>query len=398
MRSCLLLVLLCFSCYSYSQHPVILLSIDGFSQSYLEKYQPKHILALANHGVMAKSLTPVFPSKTFPNHLSIATGVYPAHHGIVHNVFYHRTIKKNYRVGIEKNDPRWLNATPIWIRAEEQTIKSAVYFWPGSETKINELLPSYYFSYNNHTSNQQRIEQIIKWLNLPEDEQPGFIAVYFSTVDIAGHTFGTGSKELVAAVNEIDQVIGQLTERVARETQVQPNIILVSDHGMLDISESNTVHWPSLLKHTSHLNVINGQTQLYIYEDNQKTLNDVRSQLINHPLSRHYQVFMKGEYPKHWHFNQASDVIPDLIVNAIAPTIFTEKFSYVSAGTHGFDPKITEEMAAIFIAKGPDIKQDMLINSFENVHIFPLLETLLGLPASVNIDGESRVLRQIIKK
>jgi len=66
---------------------VILLSIDGFAYDYLSKYQPKNILAFANSGVKAK-LLPVYPSKTFPNHLSIITGVYPAKHGIIHNKFY----------------------------------------------------------------------------------------------------------------------------------------------------------------------------------------------------------------------------------------------------------------------------------------------------------------------
>ena len=128
---------------------VILLSIDGFSYDYLATYKPKNILTFGKTGATAK-LLPIYPSKTFPNHLSIVTGVYPVQHGIVHNKFYHRVLKKNYTLGAGKFNSAWLTARPIWTLAEQQGLKTAIYFWPESETKVDGRLPTYYYPYKQY--------------------------------------------------------------------------------------------------------------------------------------------------------------------------------------------------------------------------------------------------------
>src|SRR3954452_3636801 len=64
---------------------VVLVALDGFHPSYLDRAPARHLRKLASEGVRARWLTPVFPSLTFPNFYSIATGLYPEHHGIVSN-------------------------------------------------------------------------------------------------------------------------------------------------------------------------------------------------------------------------------------------------------------------------------------------------------------------------
>jgi len=179
--SCLLALLLSYSVYGKSDTPtVILLSIDGFSYEYLEQYKPPNLLALANSGTVAE-LLPVYPSKTFPNHLSIITGSYPINHGISNNSFYNPTLGKKYIKGAGKKNPAWLTAEPFWYVAMQQDIKAAVYFWPESE--VVGKTPTYNIPFNKKDSNKARFTQIIKWLELPAADRPRFIASYFSTVD-----------------------------------------------------------------------------------------------------------------------------------------------------------------------------------------------------------------------
>ncbi|MDO6446941.1 ectonucleotide pyrophosphatase/phosphodiesterase [Colwellia sp. 1_MG-2023] len=398
MNRFIIICLLTLSTNCFANNPLILLSIDGFSHDYLAQYKPKNILSLANKGVMAKGLTPVFPSKTFPNHLSIVTGMYPANHGIVHNSFYHRELKKQYSLGAGKNNSTWLTAKPIWTVAEQQGVKSAIYFWPESETKADGVLPSYYFKYKHSEPNINRINQIVDWLKLPEPQRPGFIAGYFSTIDDAGHKFGPDAKELANAIKEIDSLIGKLIEKITVETKVTPNILLVSDHGMTPIDKQRIILRENLLSNFPQLHVVNGQTQLYIYEDDEKLLNDVRSHLISIPEKQHYQVFKQSDFPKHWHLNDKNAVIPDMIVNALPPTIFKDEIGYTSSATHGYDAINHPELSAIFIAQGPDIKNGLTINAFENIHIYSLMETLLELPVTSHVDSNSTVLSKLILK
>ncbi|WP_206485747.1 ectonucleotide pyrophosphatase/phosphodiesterase [Thalassotalea sp. G2M2-11] len=394
----LILLLILLTSNVYGKNPVIVISIDGFAYDYLTRFKPKHLSNLITKGVSSKGLLPVFPSKTFPNHLTIATGVYPANHGIVHNKFYHRGLKKTYALGDGKNNHAWLTAKPIWTLAEQHGITSAIYFWPESEAKIEQQLPSYYFPYNSHTSDQTKTAQIIKWLQLPASQRPGLILSYFSTIDSIGHRYGVHSEQLAQAVSQIDALIGQLVIDIQTKTKVTPNIVLVSDHGMIDINEGSQINRNRLLKPFPDLHVINGQTQLYIYDDNAKRLNDVRSHLSQHRQAHLYDVYQQGQFPEHWHFNQQNNVVPDMIINAKAPATFVEKFSYTGAATHGFDVKENDAMKAIFIAFGPDIKQGLSIEPLSNTQVFPFLSLLLQLPQAQKIAKEQALLASFLNK
>ena len=398
MNRFIICLLIAFSLNSYAKNPVILLSIDGFSNEYLTHYKPKNLLLLAKKGVLANGMTPVFPSKTFPNHLSLVTGMYPVNHGIIHNKFYNRKLKKQYKLGAGKNDPAWLTAKPIWTIAEQQGVKSAVYFWPESETKVDGILPSYYFPYKHREPNINRVNQMVDWLKLPEDQRPNLIVGYFSTIDDAGHRFGPDSKQVANAIKDIDDIIGLLIESIALETNLKANVIVVSDHGMTPINKNLTVNWKSLLSNFTDVNIINGQTQLYVYEQDKNILNDVRSHLSKVSNQYHFEIADKSNYPKHWHFNVNNSVLPDMVINAAPGVIFIDEKSHIGAATHGYDAVNNSDLSAIFLAQGPDIKENLTIQSFENIHVFSLLEALLGLPPSDNTDSDANVLLNIINQ
>jgi len=383
---------------SFAKVPVVLISIDGFAQHYIEKYKPKNILALAEQGVIAKAMYPVFPSKTFPNHLSIVTGVYPAQHGIVHNKFYHRALKENYTLGAGRLNSAWLTARPIWTLAEQNGLISAIYFWPESETKVDGILPTYYFPYEHNTPNRVRIDKVVDWLKLPKTQRPDFIASYFSTVDSAGHRYGH-SPELAKAIFNVDEQIGYLVARIKKEVNTKVNIILVSDHGMTPAGKKHEIYWKKVLTADQQNNVVNGQTQLYVYQNDSKQLSKIRSRLLAQPnFKDKYQVYLKNEYPTHWHFESKSSTIPDMIVNAIPPYTFFEKDHYTSEATHGYDAKFDDKLNAIFIANGPDFKANTTIEAFQNTGVFSLLTYLLKIKAPASHQFNNQLIMNVLKE
>lgn len=386
---------------------VILLSVDGLSYNYLQKYKPNNILAFAEAGVKTR-LLPVYPSKTFPNHLSIITGSYPVNHGIIHNRFYHPELDEKYFVGSGKNNSAWLTATPFWSLAEDNFIKSAVYFWPESESK-RFTPPSYNIPYNKRIPNKARFDKLITWLKLPNNQRPYFIASYISSIDSAAHGFGLDSPQLIKALNEFDELFGYLLQKIKAEIDYPVNIILVSDHGMVPITEEANVHTSLIFRNidTSDdlFTVTYSDTQIFLYFNKNKATHITRASIENtlkinrEKYKKNYSIYSKGNYPDTWHFNDNIAVVPDLILEASPPTTFNWKspLAKVRGSTHGFDPTNNSRLDGVFIAAGSNIIQGRAIAPFKNIHVFPLLNTLIGLNGINEIDGETSVLNSIVK-
>src|SRR2546423_2231962 len=214
---------------------VILISIDGFRSDYLEKYEPPNLRQLAREGVRARWMTPSFPSKTFPNHYAIATGLYPQNNGIVENNIYdpatHVTFTMDNRK--EVSNGRWWLGEPIWVTAEKQGQRAAAMFFPGSEAEINGYRPTFWKPYDGKVPNEARVDMVLSWLDLPARERPTFFTLYFSDVDSAGHEFSPDSAEVKQAIFKVDRAIGHLIAGLkARSVYSRVNLLIVSDHGM----------------------------------------------------------------------------------------------------------------------------------------------------------------------
>lgn len=392
-----ILLLGLFTTVSWAKTPLVLLSIDGFAQRYVNQYQPKTLMSLIQQGTSAKALLPVYPSKTFPNHLSIITGRYPVNHGIVHNSFFNRDINKIYQLGDGKNDARWLTAEPLWYINEIQGNKSAVYFWPESETTTENKTASYYYPYKHATPNKKRLDQILAWLRLPESERPNFIAGYFASIDDAGHDYGENSMQLTNAISDLDNLLGDFVRQIKQEFDGNVNLVIVSDHGMTKIGKHHVINWQENI--VDGVRVINGSTQLYLYSDNdtklQQTVRLFTSAQTKHTQAN-YRVYQYPNFPKHWHLNQESPVVPNVIIDALPSYIFSKGKSHIDPETHGYDPKLQRDLDAIFIAVGPAFRQNKTIEAFENVHILPILTRALGLKDVDNIDGNYRLAEQIV--
>lgn len=390
------IVVICFSsAIVCAKTPTILISIDGFSQDYLTRFELPNLSQFNASGVVAEAMVPAFPSKTFPNHISIVTGVYPAKHGIIGNEFYSEDLQKIYSMGDGKYNSEWLTAKPIWTLAEEQGKRSAIYFWPESETRVAGLLPTEFFFYEHNRPNQQRVDQVKKWLARDDSARPDFIALYFSIVDSAGHDYGRDSMQLKNAVVEADRLVGDLVTFIDKTLAGKANLIVVSDHGMTKIDKAQLIYWRDHITPSDQTIVVEEQTQLFVYSDKKDEL--ARFNKVFSANQFGARVYTKSQFPKRWQWGMdAHNRLPDLVVDLSPPKTFSSiqkinqrgtNDSKKYAETHGFDPYRYPEMNAIFLARGPAFKKGYKLNQFNNIHVFALLEELLELPPSNDVDA-----------
>ena len=187
-----------------------------------------------------------FPTVTFPNHYSIATGLYPDHHGLINNSFSAPDLGLFYRMGDRTavENPDFYGGEPIWVTAEKQGVRSASFFWVGSEAKH----PSYWKKYDESVTYEARIDTVIKWLGYPPEKRPGLITLYFDEPDATSHSFGPVSAQTGKIVERLDSLIGVLRTKLSKLPEAKRiNLIILSDHGMSAISPDRYINIKSLV-------------------------------------------------------------------------------------------------------------------------------------------------------
>ncbi len=398
-RTLLLLIFLLFalssSLFAQQQQPyVVMLSLDGFRWDYPDKCPTPNLDRIAAHGVKAKSLQPAFPSKTFANHYTMATGLYPDHSGIVENSFYDPATGKHYSISDRKavEDASFYGGEPIWVTAEKQGIISASYFWVGSEAAIKGILPTYWKKYDHDFPFGQRIDSVIYWLNLPEDARPHLITFYMDEPDGIGHGEGPYSSETFEMVVYLDSLVGVLLDKIgALPIAEEVNIIVTSDHGMGPVSREQCIHLNKYLDY-SWFYEMEGYTPnltLQVKDDYADTAWKAISAIP------HVTAWKHGEMPDSLHYGSNPRTL-DFILVADSAWQFslTDKTPH-SSGAHGYNPFNTD-MHAIFYAKGPAFKSGYVHPTFENINIYPLICKILGIePAPV--DGHIRNVEEMLK-
>ena len=375
---------------------VILISADGFRHDYAKKYEANHLLELSKNGVQAESMIPSYPTVTFPNHYSIATGLYPAHHGLVNNTFYDKKKDSKYSMGAKDKvrDGSWYSGTPLWVLAEQQQMLAANMFWVGSEAAIKNTRASYYYDFNEKIDVDQRIQAVKDWLNLPAERRPHLITFYVSEPDHAGHRYGPEAPETQQAVKMVDSIIYKLTEAV-KTTGLPVNFIFVSDHGMTAVDRENPIPTPMEIDMEKFIIPSSG-TMVDIQAKNKADILPLYKELKK--VAKDYDVYLKADVPAALHYSAKDDRldrIGDILLMPHWPKVFSSRKP--GAGYHGFQPLKIKDMHATFLAWGPAFKSNMKIRSFENVNVYPLIAEILGLKITEDIDGKKKVLKNILK-
>ncbi len=375
---------------------VILISADGFRHDYAEKYKATHLLELSKNGVRASSMIPSYPSVTFPNHYTIATGLYPAHHGLVGNTFYDKVKKEKYSMGAKDKvrDGSWYGGTPLWVLAEQQGLLAANMFWVGSEAAVKDTRATYYYDYTEQIKVDKRIQTVKEWLSLPAERRPHFITFYVSEPDHSGHSFGPDAKETEQAVKMVDSMMYQLTEAV-KTTGLPVNYVFVSDHGMTAIDRENPISIPVTID-PEKFNVISSGTIVDILAKDKADIQPLYNELKK--AAKDFDVYLKAEVPAELNYSikdDRFDRIGDILLLPHWPKVFSNRKP--GAGYHGFEPLKVKDMHATFMAWGPAFKKGMKIPAFENVNIYPMIAKILGLKITEAIDGKIEVLQPILK-
>lgn len=386
--------------YGSDKPYVILISMDGFRWDYIYRGITPNLNKLKEEGVHALSLRPSFPTKTFPNHYSIVTGMYPESHGIIFNTFTNIFTGETYRIGdtISTRESKWYKGEAFWETANRHNIKTASFFWVGSEQNINYKRPSYFYHYDSKISFIDRIDGVIKWLQLPENERPQFITLYFEEPDSKGHSFGPDAPETNTAIALVDSMLGVLIDKLKKiNMEDKVNIIIVSDHGMAEISEKRIVNIQEFLK--GYDCKFYGMGTSIMIEPPQDKIYEVYSILKKN--ENHFRVYTKENIPDYYHFSKNPFIMPIIAIADIGWQLVTNDYfkrprTYTIKGDHGFDKDHTD-MHGIFIAKGPAFKSGYKTGTLWNVDIYPLLCKIFNITPNNLIDGDINRIEFILK-
>lgn len=247
---------------------VILVSLDGFRHDYLEKakFAGRNVSAftrLTNRGFRAKEVQSVMVSLTFPSHFSLATGRNVETHGLVGNTFWDPVMKEKYHYtdAMKNLNPAWFETNgnePLWLTNQRNGGKTGVFYWPGSDARINnEMMYTSFGLYNGSPTLRFRIDRIMDWIVEPD---VNLIMLYFNQPDSAGHKFGPDSKEVLDAIELVNDGIAYLLQRIDNEKSFteKPNVVVTSDHGMTNVKFDRTVDVYSVLDPSEYLFGVDG--------------------------------------------------------------------------------------------------------------------------------------------
>ncbi|HEY4655983.1 MAG TPA: ectonucleotide pyrophosphatase/phosphodiesterase [Cyclobacteriaceae bacterium] len=399
-------LLLCTGLAAQDAPYVILVSFDGFRHDYVERFNLPRFKEFIGRGSSSKGLIPSFPSKTFPNHYSLVTGLYPGNHGLVNNEFYDPAKEEFYSMDLKQRliDPYYYSGTPLWKLAMQNHIKCASFFWVGSEIPDEGFHPDYYLPYEESVPFEDRVDQVFEWLRLPERERPHFITLYFSSPDHESHRFGPLSAEARAATVQMDNILGQLMDGL-NKLDLPVNVLLVSDHGLKELKVKDETY--IFLDEIMNINdpsviAVNAGSQVHFYLRDEAQKDSLAAALKS--VSNNFSVLEPKEFPAEWHYDH--ERVGDLLIVAHSGHYFRDKdrATYMRGrkrgdtfGVHGYDPDSEQDMVGIFYANGPNIKKGIELPAFRNVHVYPLIARILNV-STPPVDGKMEILLSIYQQ
>ncbi|NXX46519.1 ENPP3 phosphodiesterase, partial [Tricholaema leucomelas] len=385
--------------------PLILFSMDGFRAEYLQTWASllPNVEKFSRCGTHSKYMRAVYPTKTFPNHYTLVTGLYPESHGIVDNSMYDVKLNRHFSLsGTEKFNPAWWAGQPIWLTAMYQNLRAGTYFWPGSDVPVNGSYPTYYHLFNSSVPYEERISGILGWLDYPQPERPHFYTLYIEEPDSSGHSSGPVSGSVIKALQVADQALGMLMDGLKqRNLHRCANLIVLADHGMEAIS----------CQQLELLTDYFEQADFYVYEgpaariralsvpEDYFTCNSLQAlsctQCRRSP--QHFKPYLTPDLPKRFHY--ANSIRIDrvhLLVDPQWQAARDSTYTFCDGGNHGYDNKL-KSMEAIFLAYGPSFKEKTEVDAFENIEVYNLMCDLLHISPAPN-NGTHGSLNHLLKQ
>lgn len=385
------------SCNPKATNPdtyVVMLSMDAYRWDYPERFSTPNLNAMANEGVKAEALIPCYPSKTFPNHYSMATGLHPNNHGIVCNKFYDQTLGY-YAIGDRKSveNHEFYGGEPIWITAEKQGVKAATYYWVGSELPAEGKHATYWKPYKQKVPFEDRTDTVIHWLSLPVEQRPRLVMFYFHEPDWTSHEYGSLAPETKRVAERLDSLVGVFVQKIETlPIADKVNIMIVSDHGMADLSPEKYIRLADHIN-PDWIEIMTGGNPVFSIKPKEEFKEILLEKLKAIP---HLKVWGRNEIPERYVYG-SNPRIQEILIEAefgysVGLNIYPDSYK---AATHGYDNQIPD-MHGIFFAKGPAFKQNHVQPAFINTNLYSIVAHILGLtPAKT--DGSIEEVKDIFK-
>ncbi|XP_074305302.1 uncharacterized protein LOC141640399 [Silene latifolia] len=377
------------------KHPVVLLvSSDGFRFGYQFKAHLPNINRLITNGTEAETgLIPVFPTLTFPNHYSIVTGLYPSYHGIINNYFTDPVTGD--RFSMASHEPKWWLGEPLWETVANHGQKAATYFWPGSEVKKGswDCPADFCQNYNKSVPFEDRVDTVLSYFDLPVEDIPVFITLYFEDPDHQGHHVGPDDPEITDAVIRIDQMMGKLIEGLEKRGVFEDvTVIMVGDHGMVGTCDKKLIFLDDLapwveipadwVQSYTPLLAIRPPSGISPADVVAKMNEGLQSGKVDN--GKRLKVYLKEDLPSRLHYAESYRIPPIIGLPEEGYKIeMTNSNKQECGGAHGYDNAFFS-MRTIFIAHGPQFARGRKVPSFENVQIYNLVTSILNIKGADN--------------
>eukprot|EP00474_Spongospora_subterranea_P000525 CRZ00983.1 hypothetical protein [Spongospora subterranea] len=373
-----------------SNHPgpsiLVLVSLDGFRHDYLHHLSGNSsLLEIAQTGVHIERLKPCFPSLTFPNHYSIATGTYPETHGIIGNYFFDHH-DKSWFSPKNSTQTKWWGAEPVWVTAEKQGRRTFVTSWPGSAAEIQNTRPSKYFDYDPAATIMERIDVASGWIR--SEKPPSLIMVYIDEPDRSGHRFGPDSPQTVEAIHQVDSAIGTLMNAFPADNS-NIDIMVVSDHGMTLVGEEGTVIDLDPFLNFSDPTVLRAIcSPVFEFFPDPDLLPSLVEQLrLAQSANPKMVVYTKDEIPSRFHYSNNNRIAPVIAIASLGYVFSSKKlgceFRGQPFGDHGYDND-EPQMSGFMVALGPSFKRGVHIPLSINTEIYDIVCHVLGVTPAPN--------------
>jgi len=376
------------------KHPVVVLAFDGFARRFLDEDSVPTFHMLARSGVVAEALIPSYPTVTFPNFYTLATGLYPDHTGIVNNTMYDSATGETFSMSSAvSKEGRWWGGEPIWVTAEKQGLKTASMFWVGSEAPVMGRHPTYWMDFDTRIQFESRVVQVLSWLAMPDSMRPSLIMCYFEEPDHTEHEYGPESPQTARVVMRADSMLAMLVSGLKTRGMFDSvNLVILADHGMTTVGPDRVVYLDDYVD-SARVRVTNTGPLLLIAS---KDGNDA-ALLAKLRTAPHLTVWPKDSVPARLHYGTNPRV--PAIVGAMDDgwmIVWRHGRAVKAGGNHGYD-NADPKMEAVFVAHGPAFVAGARIGSFPNVDIYSLIADLLGIvPAAT--DGELAPFLPVLKR
>ncbi len=370
---------------------VVVVSLDAFRWDYHTIYKTPNLDKLSSDGVKADRMISSFPTITFPNHFSIATGLYPDHHGLISNSFSAPDLGLFYRMGDRSavENPAFYKGEPFWVTAGKQGAITGSFFWVGSEA----LHPTLWKRYDEKVAFGDRIDTVVKWLAYPKEKRPELVTLYFEEPDATSHSFGPVSKETGSMVEKLDSLIGVLRLKLAALPDAKKiNLIVLSDHGMAPISSSRYINIKAIVPQRM-IASLSGGNPVYLLNPAEGKRDSILN-LLNSVKGMH--AWKKSELPERWHYG-TNERIPEIVVVADSSWSIGTRAEGPGkkGGAHGYDNQ-NSDMFSIFYAAGPAFRKNYSFHELNNVDVYNLVCKILDLKPAKN-DGVPEHINKLLK-